>query len=106
MKLVNESMAGQVLGTSSGKITVDEKGAVETDDKDILAALKASGFKPAFMKKGEAPVKKPEAEKPVEKPVEKPAETAEKPPEKPPEKPAEKPEPQFNKNKNKHRGRR
>jgi len=44
MKLYHPAMAGQKLGTANGPLTVGADGWVETDDEEVAASLKISGF--------------------------------------------------------------
>ncbi len=51
MKLMNKAMAKQKLALSSGVISVEADGSVEVEDKAVISALQASGFKAAFVRK-------------------------------------------------------
>lgn len=65
MRLQNERMAGVVLAFGNKNVTVDGRGCIDTDDKDVAASLAASGFTPVYAKKSEpAKVETPKVDEP------------------------------------------
>jgi len=74
MKLQNEKMAGLVLAIGQETVVLDARGSIETDDKDVIASLTASGFVPVYTKaKVEAKIEPAKIEEPkVEVKIEEP----------------------------------